>query len=45
MSMYNDNAKSRAYEDIVYMIDSGDINFYDLLDIVKDIYKNEIEEV
>ncbi|MCI7633945.1 MAG: hypothetical protein MSS80_07980 [Mollicutes bacterium] len=43
MSMYGDNMKSYVYDDIRGMILTGDITFNDLLDIVKDIYENEIE--
>ena len=43
MSMYGDNMKSHVYDDIRNMIRTGDITFNDLLDIVKDIYENEIE--
>lgn len=42
MSMYGDNAKSDLYNDIVYQIHTGNIIFNDLLDIIKDIYENEI---
>lgn len=43
MSMYGDNIKSQVYDDIRDIILTGDITFNDLLDIVKDIYENEIE--
>lgn len=43
MSMYGDNIKSQIYDDIRDIIRTGDITFNDLLDIVKDIYENEIE--
>ena len=43
MSMYGDNMKSHVYDDIRDIILTGDITFNDLLDIVKDIYENEIE--
>lgn len=43
MSMYGDNIKSQIYNDIRDIIRTGDITFNDLLDIVKDIYENEIE--
>lgn len=43
MSMYGDNVKSHVYDDIRDMIRTGDITFNDLVDIVGDIYKNEIE--
>lgn len=43
MSMYGDNMKSHVYDDIRDMIRTRDITFNDLLDIVKDIYENEIE--
>lgn len=43
MSMYGDNIKSQVYDDIRDIIRTGNITFNDLLDIVKDIYENEIE--
>lgn len=43
MSMYGYNIKSQIYDDIRDAIRTADITFNDLLDIVKDIYENEIE--
>lgn len=42
MSMYGENAKSSLYDDIKYLLNEGSITFVDLLDINRDIYKNEI---
>lgn len=45
MSMYGENAKSSLYNDIKYLLNEGNITFEDLLDILRDIYENEIGDL
>lgn len=42
MSMYGENSKSSLYDDIKFSLNNECITFGDLLDIIRDIYENEI---
>lgn len=44
MSMYGENAKSSLYDDIKYLLNEESITFEDLLDIIRDIYENEMND-